>query len=130
MDRSADWLRQAKRDLEKAKFDLNHKYYEWASFTSQQASEKAVKAVYQKMNKSVRGHSTVKMFEGLRDSFPATDELFHLARVLDRYYIEGRYPTGFPEGSPSDYFDEKIAREAADAASQILRFCEDIIRRL
>lgn len=48
---------------------------------------------------------------------------------MSRYYIETRYPNGFPEGAPSDYFDEDIAKEAIDAAEAILAWCRDIINR-
>lgn len=130
MDRSKDWLRQAKRDLERAKLDLEYSYYEWASFTSQQSAEKAVKALYQALNKSIRGHSIVRMLEGLKDCIDIPEEFLHRARILDRYYIEGRYPNGFPEGSPLDYFDEQIANEAYNAAGKIIGFCEDTISRL
>jgi len=56
-------------------------------------------------------------------------DLFHEARILDRYYMESRYPNGFPEGSPQDFFDEKIAEEAYNAAGKIIGFCENIIGR-
>ncbi len=130
MDRSRDWIRQARRDLERAHLDVKTKYYEWACFTSQQSAEKAVKAVYQALNNSVRGHSVVKMLQGLEEQFDIPGDITHNARVLDRYYIESRYPNGFPEGSPFDYFDEKIAKEAHNAASKIFGFCEDIISKL
>ncbi|MBW2635766.1 MAG: HEPN domain-containing protein [Deltaproteobacteria bacterium] len=128
MDRSSDWLKQAQRDLEKAKLDLDHEFYEWACFTSQQSAEKAVKAVYQSQNKSVRGHSILRMLQGLKEKNDVSD-CMHPARILDRYYIEARYPNGFPEGSPSEYFDIKIAQEALDAANKIIRFCEDLVHR-
>jgi HEPN domain-containing protein len=60
MNRSEDWIRQGKRDLERAKLDIEHKYYEWACFTSQQAAGKAVKAVYQALNSSARGIQLLK----------------------------------------------------------------------
>lgn len=129
MERSADWLKQAKRDLDRAQLDVQYAFYEWACFTAQQGAEKAIKAVYQKMNLSVRGHSIVKMMEGLEDTIQVSEDLLHLARILDRYYIESRYPNGFPAGSPFEYFDKKIANEAYDAAREILRFCEDYISR-
>lgn len=116
--------------MERAGIDLQYQYYEWACFTSQQAAEKAVKAVYQRLNKSVRGHSVVKMLEGLKDDLTISQELLHMAMILDRYYIEGRYPNGFPEGSPMDFFDEKIGKEAEHAARQIVGFCEDTLDRL
>jgi HEPN domain-containing protein len=130
MDRSADWIRQATRDMERAKLDLEYAFYEWACFTSQQAAEKAVKAVYQAHNKYVRGHSVLKLLEGLKDNLAVPPDIFHLARVLDRYYIESRYPNGFPEGSPQDYFDEQIAREAYNAGREIVQFCAGIIGKL
>ena len=130
MDRSKDWIRQAKRDLKRAKLDVEFKYYEWACFASHQAAEKSVKAVYQALNSSVRGHSVVKMLHGLNEQFEIPENNIHGARILDRYYIETRYPNGFPEGSPFEYFDEKIAEEAYNAASEIFGFCEDIISRL
>ena len=129
-NRSADWFRQAKRDLEKSEVDINHTFYEWACFTAQQAAEKAVKALYMAMNRFVKGHSIVKMLEGLKSSVDISEDLLHHARVLDRYYIESRYPNGFPEGSPQDFFDEKIAREAYHAAEEIVGFCGDIISRI
>lgn len=128
MDRSADWFNQAKRDLSKVEHDISEKYYEWACFTAQQSSEKAVKAVYQSKNRIARGHSILKLLEGLTDFLSVPEELFHKARVLDRYYIESRYPNGFPQGIPADYFDIKIAREAWDAARKIVGFCENTIR--
>ena len=130
MDRSGDWLRQAERDLQRAKIDIEHEYYEWACFTSQQAIEKVVKAVYQSLNSSVRGHSIVKMLKGLEGQFEIHEDIIHGARILDRYYIEARYPNGFPEGSPFEYFDKKIAEEAYNAAREIFEFCENIISRL
>ena len=130
MDRSADWLKQAKRDMERADLDIQYAFFEWACFTSQQSAEKAVKALYQKLNMSIRGHSIIKMLEGLPAKIEVSEELLHNARILDRYYIESRYPNGFPVGSPFEYFDKKIAQEANDAAREILRFCENTISRL
>ena len=125
MERSKDWFKQAQRDLEKVQIDINHSYYEWACFTAQQAAEKAVKALYQKANSHFHGHSLLQMLKGLSEKTEVSEELYHSARVLDRYYTETRYPNGFPEGSPAEYFDEKIAEEALHASRKIIRFCED-----
>jgi HEPN domain-containing protein len=130
VNRSKDWLNQARRDLEKAKLDLAHFYYEWACFTAQQSSEKAVKALYLSLNRHARGHAVLKLLEGLSGTMHIPDDLYHAARLLDRYYIESRYPNGFPQGSPADYFDAIIAQEAYDAARAILGFCEDSIGEL
>ena len=49
MKRSRDWMDQAEGDLRYAKSDLKGGFYDWACFPSQQATEKAVRAVFQKM---------------------------------------------------------------------------------
>lgn len=121
MERSRDWLAQARRDLEKAGLDLRHGYFEWACFTAHQAAEKALKAVFQARGVSVRGHSLLRLLQELQ----ADETLLHSARVLDRYYIDARYPNGFPSGSPMEYFDETLAKEAINAADAIVRFSSD-----
>lgn len=44
--RFKDWLAQAESDLGHAKKSSQMKDYNWACFASQQAAEKAVKALY------------------------------------------------------------------------------------
>ncbi|MCS7231642.1 MAG: HEPN domain-containing protein [Elusimicrobiota bacterium] len=128
VQRSKDWLRQAERDLLHAKNAHKDKDYEWSCFAAQQASEKALKAVYEKNNKSVKGHSIVGLLEGLK-KFKFPKEFYTYAKILSRYYIETRYPNGFPEGAPADYFDEKLSKEAIDAAEKILKWCRGIVSR-
>jgi HEPN domain-containing protein len=52
-------------------------------------------------------------------------ELIVQAQSLDAHYIPARYPNGFPEGKPADYFNAAKAQEAIDAAHSIIRFCQD-----
>jgi len=126
-ERSSDWFRQGEYDLSHAKKSLEFGDYEWACFAAHQAVEKVLKAVYQKNNRSVRGHSIVGLLQGLEDLFDIPGLFPSYARILSRYYIETRYPNGFPEGAPKDYFDEKIAQEALDAAEEIFEWCRDTI---
>ncbi len=113
---------QAERDLEKARLDREHGYHEWACFTAHQAAEKALKAVVQRRGSSARGHSLLRLLEAVGSE---EDNRLHAARVLDRYYIQARYPNGFPSGAPLEHFDEVLSREAVDAADTIVRFCRD-----
>ncbi len=125
-ERSKDWLKQAERDLSHAKHSHENKYYEWTCFSAQQAAGKAIKSVYEKYNKVVKSHPIVGLLEGIKE-FNFSEEFYNCGRILTRYYIEAKYPNGFPEGAPADYFDEKLSQEAIDAAEKILKWCRDMV---
>ena len=65
-ERSADWMKQAKRDLEMAKKARESGFYEWACFIAQQAAEKGVKSVYQAKGGSAIGHGIGFLLRGLK----------------------------------------------------------------
>ncbi len=127
MDRWKDWLEQGKRDFNRAKLDLENKYYEWACFTSQQSGEKVLKALALKLGLNIWGHSLTEIINILTVKIEIPESLKDNARQLDIYYIPTRYPNGFPSGKPADYFTEKQAKEAIDAADNIIRFCESLL---
>jgi len=122
-ERSLDWLRQAEKDLQKAKLDIEWEYYEWASFTAHQSAEKAIKAVFQHLHGDAWGHSIKALLENL----PYEDSSLWLedAKLLDKLYIPTRYPNGLPQGIPHDYFTRKEAQQAVDAALRIYGWCKN-----
>jgi HEPN domain-containing protein len=124
MNRWKDWYEQGKRDLERARLDVHHRFYEWACFTSQQSAEKVIKGLALKLGLTIWGHSLTEILRILSERIEIPEQLKDEAKLLDLYYIPSRYPNGFPLGKPADYFTEKQAREAIDAADHILRFCE------
>lgn len=124
MNRFNDWYKQAKRDLERARLDMQYEYYEWACFTSQQSSEKFLKALAMKLGFNIWGHSLTEILNILSQKIEIPEKLIEDAKLLDLYYIPSRYPNGFPSGKPADYFTEKQAKEAIDAANNICTFCE------
>jgi HEPN domain-containing protein len=128
MNRYLDWLDQAQRDLKKSEIDLQHAYWEWACFTAQQAAEKAVKSLLMYQGHDVWGHAITPMLRRLEKPAAAPD-LIEKAQLLDAYYISTRYPNGFPEGKPADYFNKTKAQEAVEAAREIIGFCENHITR-
>ena len=127
MNRWKDWYEQGKRDRERAEIDLRYKYYEWACFTSQQATEKVVKALALKIGVTLWGHSVTEMLKFLVARVPIPENIIDSAKTLDLYYIPARYPNGFPAGKPADYFTETHAREAIDAADRVIGFCEGLL---
>jgi HEPN domain-containing protein len=124
MNRYRDWLEQAERDLGRAELDIYFDYWEWACFTAQQAAEKAVKALLMQRGLSAWGHSITPMLRCL-EGIDVPEALVESAQLLDAYYIPARYPNGFAEGKPADYFNKQKAEEAVDAARSILRFSHD-----
>ncbi|HON90939.1 MAG TPA: HEPN domain-containing protein [Sedimentisphaerales bacterium] len=127
-DRSTDWLNQSQRDLNHAVDAAEHGHFEWACFSSQQGAEKAVKAVYLHLHGEGWGHSVLKLLRGLADQADIPESLLDAARALDRHYIPTRYPNGFDQGSPGDYYTQKEAGEAIEHAREIIGFCQSLLR--
>jgi HEPN domain-containing protein len=123
-NRAADWLRQAEADLKHARTSLEHDEFEWSCFASQQAAEKAVKAVYFHLRGDPWGHSLLSLLGGLRESAEVTPALLDAARSLDKQYIPTRYPNGFAEGAPTDYYTRRDAEESIRHAESVLSFCQ------
>lgn len=124
MNRYRDWMDQADRDLSRAAIDIEYEYWEWACFTAQQAAEKAVKALLMSLGYSVWGHAITPMLRHL-EQITVPTALITRAQLLDAHYIPTRYPNGFAEGKPADYYNEQKAKEAVSAARDIIRFCQD-----
>jgi HEPN domain-containing protein len=127
-DRSKDRLAQAQRDLSHAVDASEGGHFEWACFSAQQGAEKAVKAVYLHRHGEGWGHSVLKLLEGLSDQAQIPESLLDAARVLDKHYIPTRYPNGFDQGFPGDYYTAREASEAIGYARQIVAFCENLLR--
>lgn len=126
-ERSKDWINQAKSDLNAAESLLDGGSFEWACFASQQAAEKAVKAVIQKLNAVAWGHSVYELLNVLRERAGVEDDLLDCAIALDKDYIPTRYPDSFDTGSPHEYFTRKDAQNAIICSRRIIEFCESLL---
>lgn len=127
-DRSKDWLAQAQRDLAHAVHSCGDDHFEWACFSAQQGGSKAVKAVYLHRHGEGWGHSVLELLRGLPGVLAVSDELLDAARALDKHHIPTRYPNGFDQGFPGDYYTQKEANEAIEHARAIIGFCEGVLR--
>ncbi len=121
---------QARGDLEHAKSDANLGFYEWASFSAQQAAEKAAKAVFQALGAEAWGHSVADLLAGLRERHPVPDALIDTALELDKAYIPTRYPNAHPSGSPRTRYTKTEALRLIEHAEQVIEFCADLLARL
>lgn len=129
MERSRDWMDQAEGDLRHAQSDLEHGFYEWACFSSQQAAEKAVKAVFQKMGAEAWGHSVADLLKELAKRQPVSEDLLNGAYELDKAYIPARYPNAHPSGSPRERYTREEARRLINRAEKIIKFCKSLLSR-
>ena len=71
MERSKDWIHAAQADLEHARNDMEGGFCNWACFSTQQAAEKTVKAVFQRMGAEARAHSAADLLKELSAGHPA-----------------------------------------------------------
>jgi HEPN domain-containing protein len=122
LQRYDDRYRQAERKLDSARWDIEGKFNEDTCFSAQQAAEPAVKALLQSRGRVQLGHSVYQLLQKVEDAPP---DLVNAARVLDRHYIPTRYPNGFPDGAPMDFYDLRTAEEAVNYAAAIVGFVGD-----
>lgn len=121
-DRSRDWFRQAERDLDQARDSAGAGRHEWACFASQQASEKAVKALHLHFGQEAWGHMVAKLLTELPPEAHVPPELIEKGRVLDNYYAPARYPNGHPEGAPFEHYGPLQSEVAIRYADEIIGF--------
>lgn len=130
VERSKDWLDQAEWDLMHAKNDMDCGFYDWACFSAQQAAEKALKAVFQKLGAEAWGHSVYDLLVGLKERFDVSEYLINCALELDKAYIPTRYPNAHPSSSPRRRYTKVEAERMIGYAEKILRFCKDILSKI
>jgi HEPN domain-containing protein len=96
------WLEKADEDLETAKYNLRGKMLNAAIFYSQQATEKALKALQiKKLNKFEKIHDLVKLAE----SVDANKRILDLCDQINPVYSVSRYP---------DVIGNKYSREEVE----------------
>lgn len=130
MERSKDWINEAEGDLEHARSDLKGKYYNWACFSAQQAAEKAVKAIFQKMGAEAWGHSVADLLKELSKKHQIPEEIMNGALELDKTYIPTRYPNVHPSGSPRNLYTKEESRRLIGYAEEIIRLCSDLLSKI
>jgi len=117
MNRSADWLHQARADLAQAQLSAESGHHEWACFACHQATEKALKALHLRHGQQSWGHGLGRSFRDLPPGIAAelagqVVDLEDRLRVLDALYIPTRYPDSLPEGAPTDHFGRLQSQDA------------------
>ena len=118
------WLTTGDEDLTTAKVLLQAGRYAHACFHSQQAGEKAMKAVWYMLGGDPWGHSVSRLITQLKGidntTFSTFEDLIEDAARLDRYYVPTRYPNGLPDITPDQAFFAQDAAGAVGIAKTLL----------
>jgi len=125
--RAADWLLQARRDLMQAEHSAGSGFHEWACFASQQAGEKAAKALLSKLGFEAKGHSILELLKEAEAEVEVPGEVVEAARALDKHYIPSRYPNSYPSGAPFQYYSERDSRDTIAQAQKVISFAERLV---
>ncbi|MFN9687152.1 MAG: HEPN domain-containing protein [Cyanobacteriota bacterium] len=125
MNRSADWLQQARADLELARVSAGAGHHEWACFACHQAVEKALKGLHLKVGQQAWGHGLGRSWRELPPPAAASlaaavTDLEDRLRILDALYIPTRYPDSLPDGAPAAHFGRLQSADALHHARSIV----------
>lgn len=124
-NRQSDWYRQAEADLRHAHNSRDAGDHEWACFAAQQAAEKAVKALIQSLGGEGWGHSVTILLGDLGERLHVPEGVIEAGKRLDKHYIPARYPNGYDQGAPTDFYTGPEADTAIRDADRILGYCRD-----
>lgn len=98
--RYLEWIKKGDEDLASLRALLKHKEGSpsTACFLSQQATEKFLKALLIfKGQELEKVHDLVKILNSINNINPELKNLTEKIAILNRYYVETRYPGDFPE---------------------------------
>ena len=120
-----NWFRQAEADLKSAKNSRNCGDYYMSVFASQQAAEKALKALcLLKLKEFPKGHSIIYLAQKLK----APKEMLSGIRDLNPEYLSTRYPD-MAAGVPAELYDNNIATRHLKTAEKVVKWVRKQIRR-
>lgn len=119
-----DWLRHARSDLELACIDQPEGVLlESLCFHAQQASEKALKAVFVSFETAYpRTHNIRTLLDQLSESTDIPQDVEESAGLTD-YAVESRYPMN------TEPVDDDEYQQAIDLAKVVVLWAETIIRK-
>ena len=116
-----DWLGEAREELETARHLLNLKRYAHSCFHSQQAAEKALKALIIQLRRVVhRSHDLVELYGVVREDLRLEGEVEGRLPELSAYYTQSRYPNAGLR-RPSSEIGVEQAERCFEAARRVVR---------
>ncbi len=130
-DDTLRWLQQAKHDLAAAEDSLEAGHNEWACFQSQQAAEKALKAVFYALGyEMVFTHSVSRLVKDLSEKCEGFKKGLGRWNALDKFHIPTRYPNHFPDAIPADVYTRDDAQGAIALAREVIEEAKRCLQEL
>jgi len=118
------WLKQAENDLDSSEENIKIGKYYVSAFLSQQAVEKALKALYiQEKKELLKTHSVSRLAQEVK--LPI--ELIKKISLLEPIYQESRYPD-IASKIPSEEYEEKDASEVFNIAEEVIEWIRKKIK--
>jgi len=122
MNRSQDWIEEARRELEAAKDLYNTNHNAWACFTCHQVVEKSLKGILEIFKNSIFGHNLVNLIKNVKKFVNVPKKIEDACFILNRYYIPTRYPDAYPSGVPAEMYNDSDASQALKLAEEVYNF--------
>ena len=120
------WLKQADYDLADAAFVAGAGRHALACFLCHQAAEKSVTAyLLARGAEQVWGHALADLCEDAMALDPSFDFIKTVGGLLDKFYLQTRYPSGLPGGVPSEAFDAHDSERAIEIARDVHAFVQE-----
>ncbi len=123
------WLGTAREDLDAARTLMESGRFSHSCFFSQQAGEKALKALWFFLGEDPWGHSIQKLIAELPnpDALERLQPLLETGALLDRYYIPTRYPNGLPDLTPGQVYFRRDAEICLESSRQLLSLAGELM---
>lgn len=118
---AVNWLEEARADLRRARRAFEDGDYALAAFMSQQACEKAFKAVYVAALRRAppRTHDLTVLYREVRGFISLDPELEDRLAEVSQYYVTARYPNAGLE-RPSESISRGQAARAVELAERVV----------
>ncbi len=118
------WIRVAKKDLERARYSLEKSDKAASLFWSQQAVEKALKALHIALTGDApKTHNIKRLCESIKQLLDLDESVLEKAYELTQYYFITRYPD-LVEGLPDEIISYNTAKEGLLVAERIVKAAE------
>ncbi len=125
------WLKSAEEDIYDAELLFKNSRFFRAAFFSQQAVEKAFKALYFIVKKEdpPKIHSITELYADLKESgFSLPKDLEEQLFILNKYYTVSRYPDA-AGGLPSESVDRIEGERALGLAKKIVSYAKEFAEK-